>query len=541
MSTRNRLILTCTCERTMPVDERALDKAGCGKLAGTVDQLCRGQLDLLRETLLAGDAGHHRLHAGAGAVRRSRRGPRSPGSVFANIRETGGWSERPQRRARRPPPDAAAAVDDAPARIVSMQSAGVALILGSDETRSRPRAPRRHLDVTVMLSRPKDVAPPRRTAFPVVKGTVAKASGVLGKFRARHRRLRPALALLAIDAGLRPLPRRSRLRLRHRPRPHRRATALPRPRAAPRLSPRRSGRQGGRRARHIRGDAARRGPSTSRATSSSMRGSAPIRARPSSGCTRCLDLCPAGAIEPAGDSVAIDPEICAGCGQCAAACPTGAASYMLPPVEAVANRLRVLLRSCHEAGGRDAPVVLFHDGEHGEELIDALARFGDGLPAERAPRRSQRDHPGRPGNARRALRLRRIRRRASSGARSRSTISLGLSRTLDTTATILTALGYGEAAVGLIETDDPDILRAELLNAVAATSGRGAREPAGFLPVPSKRGLLELGVPRDAPRRADPGRCDPARRWRSVRRESMSRSRAARSASPASPPAPSMR
>jgi Pyruvate/2-oxoacid:ferredoxin oxidoreductase delta subunit len=58
------------------------------------------------------------------------------------------------------------------------------------------------------------------------------------------------------------------------------------------------------------------------------------------GCTRCLDLCPAGAIAPAGDSVAIDAEICAGCGQCAAACPTGAASYALPTVESLARRLR---------------------------------------------------------------------------------------------------------------------------------------------------------------------------------------------------------
>ena len=30
------------------------------------------------------------------------------------------------------------------------------------------------------------------------------------------------------------------------------------------------------------------------------------------GCRRCLDLCPAGAIAPAGDHVAIDPHICAG-------------------------------------------------------------------------------------------------------------------------------------------------------------------------------------------------------------------------------------
>src|SRR5690606_28980554 len=45
------------------------------------------------------------------------------------------------------------------------------------------------------------------------------------------------------------------------------------------------------------------------------------------GCTRCLDLCPTGAIVPDGDHVKIDEHICAGCGACASVCPTGAASY----------------------------------------------------------------------------------------------------------------------------------------------------------------------------------------------------------------------
>ena len=69
------------------------------------------------------------------------------------------------------------------------------------------------------------------------------------------------------------------------------------------------------------------------------------------GCTRCLDLCPAGAIAPAGDHVAIDAEICAGCGQCAAVCPTGAASYALPPADALMRKLRTLLMTYREAGG----------------------------------------------------------------------------------------------------------------------------------------------------------------------------------------------
>ena len=50
------------------------------------------------------------------------------------------------------------------------------------------------------------------------------------------------------------------------------------------------------------------------------------------------------------------------------------------------RRLRTLLQTYRKAGGSDA-VVLFHDGEHGEQIIDALARFGDGLPANVLPLR----------------------------------------------------------------------------------------------------------------------------------------------------------
>ena len=72
------------------------------------------------------------------------------------------------------------------------------------------------------------------------------------------------------------------------------------------------------------------------------------------GCRRCLDLCPTGAIAPNGDHVAIDAQICAGCGQCAAACPTGAAAYALPPSDALLRQLahaaRRLPRSRRPAG-----------------------------------------------------------------------------------------------------------------------------------------------------------------------------------------------
>ena len=102
------------------------------------------------------------------------------------------------------------------------------------------------------------------------------------------------------------------------------------------------------------------------------------------GCQRCLNVCPTGAISPAGDVVFIDNNICAGCGACAAVCPSGAASYDDPPVDYVFRRLRALSVAFREAGGV-SPRVLFHEEEHGAEMIRLSARFGRGLPADVIP------------------------------------------------------------------------------------------------------------------------------------------------------------
>jgi ferredoxin len=204
------------------------------------------------------------------------------------------------------------------------------------------------------------------------------------------------------------------------------------------------------------------------------------------GCTRCLDLCPTGAITPNGDAVAIDPNICAGCGSCAAACPTGAASYALPSADALMRRLRTLIQAYRKAGGTNA-IVLFHDADHGEPLIDALARFGDGLPANVLPVRVNEVTQVGPeaiaalfayGATGAALLTR---------ARPRHDVS-GLHRVVETSETIVAALGFGAGLVRLIETDDPDQLRAML---DAAPVGTASEKPAAFMPRGAKRGLLE--------------------------------------------------
>lgn len=101
-------------------------------------------------------------------------------------------------------------------------------------------------------------------------------------------------------------------------------------------------------------------------------------------CSRCLDLCPTGAIVPAGDHVSVDPLICAGCGACTAACPSGAVSYDTPAVAHVFSRLAAAARAWREAGG-GAVRLLVHDPEHGAEMIALAARFGRGLPADVVP------------------------------------------------------------------------------------------------------------------------------------------------------------
>ena len=68
------------------------------------------------------------------------------------------------------------------------------------------------------------------------------------------------------------------------------------------------------------------------------------------GCSRCLDVCPAGAITSAGDTVSIDPAICGGCGFCGAVCPSGAAQTVYPPIDALLGNVDRLVDTYLEAG-----------------------------------------------------------------------------------------------------------------------------------------------------------------------------------------------
>jgi len=104
------------------------------------------------------------------------------------------------------------------------------------------------------------------------------------------------------------------------------------------------------------------------------------------GCNRCIDVCSTQAIssEKEQNRVKVEPHLCMGCGGCATVCPSGAMSYAYPRVPDIGIRVKAVLQTYRDAGGRD-PVLLFHNTTDGRELVARLGRRGRGLPANVIP------------------------------------------------------------------------------------------------------------------------------------------------------------
>ncbi|MBR1268163.1 4Fe-4S binding protein [Bradyrhizobium sp. AUGA SZCCT0222] len=470
----------------MPLDVPAINRGCAGKIT-QANQLCGLELDRFKQALADGAPITVACTQEAPLFREVAEDFPQAQLTFANIREAGGWSNDAAAAGPKAAALIAAAQEDMPPiSLVTMESSGVALIYGSDELAidAAQRLADR-LDITVLLSKPGDVMPRRSNEFPVLKGTIRNARGHLGAFE------------LGIDDYALPLPS-SRAKLvfgparngatstcdlildlsggtplfpAHELRPGY-LRADPRDRAAVERAIADAGNLVGTfdKPRFIQFEEALCAHSRSGIT----------------GCTRCLDLCPTGAITPNGKAVAIDANVCAGCGACASVCPTGAASYALPSADALMRRLRTLLQTYRKAGGSNA-MVLFHDGEHGDALIDALARFGAGLPAHVLPLRVNEVTQLGPESI------------AAVFAYGGSGVAIltrgkpkhdiaGLRRTAGTSDTVVAALGFGAGLVRILETDDPDQLRAML---DAAPGGVATPKPAGFVPRGAKRSVLE--------------------------------------------------
>lgn len=76
-------------------------------------------------------------------------------------------------------------------------------------------------------------------------------------------------------------------------------------------------------------------------------------------CTRCIDACPAEAIQSLGEIIEVNANLCQGGGSCATVCPSGAIRYLYPNLRDSGKRVRDVLAAYLQAGGR-APVVMFH-------------------------------------------------------------------------------------------------------------------------------------------------------------------------------------
>jgi ferredoxin len=490
----DRIVFACSCEKTMPLDEGAIGTA-CGGTLRTADQLCGRELDRFREAAMSGAPItvsctlqaplFEEVATELGAEDRV---------AYVNIREHAGWSSDALRAGPKMAALLVAAAEPlSQAAMVSLESRGVALVYGRDEMAlDAAKRLADHLDVTVLLSRPGDVAPPLRYDFPVFQGTIRNAKGHLGAFEVK------------VDDYAQPAPS-SRGRLDF---------GVPRDGAASAcdlildlsgnapLFPAHETRAG-----YLRADP--RDPTAierALADASQLVGTfdkpryvdldASICAHSRSritGCTRCLDVCPTGAISPAGESVAIDPYVCAGCGNCASVCPTGAAGYAVPSADALMRRLRTMLLAYRAAGGRDA-VALFHDGDHGEPLIHALARYGEGLPADVLP--ISVNEVTQIGPEQFAALF-------AYGAAGAHVLTRGrpkhdldsLERGVALANALAVSQGYagadGALPVSIISADDPDMLAEALAK---ATRGASAPNPASFMPFGGKRETFRFAL-----------------------------------------------
>jgi ferredoxin len=491
MAERPRNILICSCEDSMPLDGKAVERVCRGAAVTQGRQLCRAELDRFRRAVTG---------ATPVVVACTQEAPlfaevaeeiaEAAPLTFVNIRETAGWSKDAAAAGPKIAALIAAAGEPMPdVAMVPLTSEGVTLIYGKDERAiEAANLLRDHLDVTVLIKTPGDMAPLRVTDFPVVKGTIRSAKGHLGGFE------------LTVDDYALPAPS-SRGAF---------AFAAPRNGAVSRcdilidvsggaaLFPAAELRDG-----YLRADpgdpaAALRAVLKARDLTGTfdkpryVTFTADLCAHSRSkivGCHRCLDLCPTGAIAPNGDHVAIDAEICAGCGQCAAACPTGAAAYALPPSDAMLRKLRTLLSAYAQAGGK-APVLLWHDGEHGSETIDALARHGDGLPANVLPVTVNEITQVGLESIAAAFAYGACTVRFLTRAKPRHDMA-GLAQSIALAEPILAGLGFAGPRVATIETDDPDMLGAAL-RAIAPMPA--VAKPASFSAVGGKRDVVRLAL-----------------------------------------------
>ena len=373
-------LITCDCLGTQTIDAEGLSKATGLDVKTPCTALCTKQIDLAAAALQDGDtvfccAQESRVFE---ALAEELDLPAPP---VLDLRDRAGWSDDPVSKL----PKMSALIAEAmlPADVektVDVVSEGICLILGPAEVAlSAAEELKDHLGVTVLIAE-GDI--PDTRDFDVIRGKLRRASGALGGFEV------VIDALEQVEPGGRggftlTDPQDGGVSF---------CDVILDLRGEQALFPAPEKREG-----YLRADP-NHAPSVAAAimAASHLTGvfEKPLYVKTNpllcahsraeqTGCNRCLDLCPTGAITSEGEFVTVDPMICAGCGACSSVCPSGAISYDAPPVEMTFKRVQTLAKAYLDSGG-DAPRLLVHNA-HGAEMIRLSARHGRGLPADVIP------------------------------------------------------------------------------------------------------------------------------------------------------------
>ncbi|MBI5279080.1 MAG: 4Fe-4S binding protein [Burkholderiales bacterium] len=217
------------------------------------------------------------------------------------------------------------------------------------------------------------------------------------------------------------------------------------------------------------------------------------------GCNACVDICSAEAItsEKQRNQVKVNPHLCVGCGACTTVCPTGALSYAYPGVHEQGMKVRTLVSSYLQAGGRQ-PVLLLHSQDRGLQLVDELgraARVGTahGVPANVIPMALW--HAASTGPD---LWLSAIAYGASQvivlvTAEDAPQYRDALLQQMEVAHAILEGLGYPGIHLRLVRADHPSDLDQELQLLARAKPGK-VPPAAAFRVLPDKRATLALAI-----------------------------------------------
>jgi ferredoxin len=534
--------LICDCNRTQPLEPRALGEA-LGEALVLHNTLCRRDVGAFlsaiegTEPVTVACTQEQRLFSELAAEAHDGRGAAVP-IRFVNIRETGGWS----RDAAQATPKIAALLaaarleDPEPVPTVSYESRGRVLIIGALDAAERAAALLADtLEVTVFARGPGEAGGTQTRRWPVLSGSITGLRGWLGAFELRwradnpidldlctrcnacvaacpenaigldyqvdldacrsHRACVQACSVAgAIDFTREPEEQVERFDLVLDLRP---ANATPTF------------------LQHALPQGYFRATSLDAATALQLRNLVGSFEKPrffrfdakicahtrnkTVGCSACVDICSAEAIrsDMARGRIEVNPHLCVGCGACTTVCPTGALGYAYPRANEQGERLRTLLSTYARAGGRDA-VLLLHSQGRGQALIEELgrgARLGvmHGVPANVIPLALW--HTASTGID---LWLAAM----AFGARQIAVLVTdeeapqyldGLQAQMDVAQALLQGLGYGEGHFRLLRAQHPSALDAEL-QALRLARPRGPAEPARFAVAAAKRGTLELAL-----------------------------------------------